>query len=285
MDLLNNENDSARLKIRIEELVESFICKNTTLFAKPIIGYSNGNDSLYSFFKQDIGPFYWTPKDAFLIRYPNEIIDSSDISIISIVLPQTLLTKSMQDSENLYPCENWIDSRIAFNTFNIEMTKYIINKLSESGYKALAPSTMKEWNNRNSEKYSYASNWSERHTAYASGLGTFGLCDGLITSVGKAHRCSSIIVNTKIEPTKREYNKHTDYCLFYTKQGCDSCIARCPANAISAAGHNKAKCRQYTLKVTAPKVKSEYNKDSTACGLCQTKVPCASRIPTNMKRD
>jgi hypothetical protein len=32
----------------------------------------------------------------------------------------------------------------------------------------------------------YASSWSERHAAHAAGLGTFGLCDGLITAKGKA---------------------------------------------------------------------------------------------------
>ena len=36
-----------------------------------------------------------------------------------------------------------------------------------------------------SEKYAYASTWSERHAAYAAGLGTFGLSDGLITAAGQ----------------------------------------------------------------------------------------------------
>ena len=43
-----------------------------------------------------------------------------------------------------------------------------------------------------SEKYGMASCWSERHAAFVSGLGTFGLCDGLITPVGKAMRCGSV---------------------------------------------------------------------------------------------
>ncbi|MDP3488049.1 MAG: hypothetical protein Q8S19_08990 [Bacillota bacterium] len=30
-----------------------------------------------------------------------------------------------------------------------------------------------------SGKYGYVSIWSERHTAFVAGLGTFGLCDGL----------------------------------------------------------------------------------------------------------
>jgi epoxyqueuosine reductase len=49
------------------------------------------------------------------------------------------------------------------------------------------------WTVVNSQRYSYASSWSERHAAYAAGLGTFGLCDGLITARGKAVRFGSII--------------------------------------------------------------------------------------------
>ena len=34
----------------------------------------------------------------------------------------------------------------------------------------------------------YFSNWSERHIAYAAGLGTFSLSDGFIIERGIAHR-------------------------------------------------------------------------------------------------
>jgi len=43
-----------------------------------------------------------------------------------------------------------------------------------------------------SERFSYASSWSERHAPHAAGLGTFGLCDGLITAKGKAMRVSPV---------------------------------------------------------------------------------------------
>ena len=37
-----------------------------------------------------------------------------------------------------------------------------------------------------------ASTWSERHVAYVSGLGTFGLSGGLITAKGQAVRLGSV---------------------------------------------------------------------------------------------
>lgn len=44
------------------------------------------------------------------------------------------------------------------------------------------------WSTALSTQYGFASSWSERHTAHFCGLGTFGVSDGLITSVGKAVR-------------------------------------------------------------------------------------------------
>lgn len=41
-----------------------------------------------------------------------------------------------------------------------------------------------------------ASRWSERHAAYAAGLGTFSLSDGFISSRGIAHRCG--LCQTKV---------------------------------------------------------------------------------------
>lgn len=36
---------------------------NEKAWGSPIVGFSKGDDSLYSFIKQDIGDFYWTPDE------------------------------------------------------------------------------------------------------------------------------------------------------------------------------------------------------------------------------
>ncbi len=97
-----------------------------------------------------------------------------------------------------------------------------------------------------SEKYGLSSAWSERHAAYVSGLGTFGLCDGLITPLGKAMRCGSVIARLSVTPTPRLYEDHHAYCLFFTKGICGKCADRCPAGAISKEkGHDKKRCQEY----------------------------------------
>jgi hypothetical protein len=54
-------------------------------------------------------------------------------------------------------------------------------------------------------RYGFASKWSERHAAYVSGLGTFSLCDGLITPVGIAIRYGSVVSRIPIQPASRPY--------------------------------------------------------------------------------
>ena len=65
----------------LENLIESFITEspenslgnriNDKAWAKPLIGFSAGNDLLYQFYKSDIGDFYWTPLEIFLKTFPS----------------------------------------------------------------------------------------------------------------------------------------------------------------------------------------------------------------------
>ncbi|MGD2269878.1 MAG: hypothetical protein PVI06_05715 [Desulfobacterales bacterium] len=100
-------------------------------------------------------------------------------------------------------------------------------------------------NHRFDHRFSYASCWSERHVAHAAGLGTFGLCDGLITARGKAMRAGPVAAKLSIEPTPRPSANHHAYCLFFADGTCGKCIDRCQARAITEAGHDKEKCRQH----------------------------------------
>jgi ferredoxin len=127
--------------------------------------------------------------------------------------------------------------------------------------------------------YAPCSNWSERHAAYAAGLGTFGLCDGLITPVGKAVRVGSVIAKCSVEPTPRPYTDHHAYCLHFSHDTCRECIGRCPVNALSEHGHDKKKCMQYTERAMNIYIKKKYGLDTYACGLCQAGVACTYGIP------
>ena len=87
-----------------------------------------------------------------------------------------------------YPAEEWARIRVYGEAFNAALRRHVAKRLAEAGHAAVAPMLVSNWTIVKSERFSYASSWSERHVAHAAGLGTFGLCDGLITARGKAMR-------------------------------------------------------------------------------------------------
>ncbi|MBI4596081.1 MAG: epoxyqueuosine reductase [Candidatus Tectomicrobia bacterium] len=274
----------------IENLITDFVLHseentlqnkdNEKAWEEALIGFSSGADPLYEAYKEYVGPFHFTPHELFSRTFPDEKVQPDQLTVISYILPQTEATKSDNRKEKSYPSERWARARIFGETVNQKLRQHVVGTLERAGYKAVAPQLSSLWEWKVSERYVFASTWSERHAAYASGLGTFGLCDGLITPKGKAMRCGSVIANIQIPPTVRPYRNHQEYCLFYSQGKCMKCILRCPAGAITEAGHDKIKCRSYLNPGTADYVKAHYHFDGYGCGLCQTGVPCESKIPT-----
>ncbi len=254
---------------------------NEKIWEEPVIGFSRGDDLLYNRLKEDIGAFYWTPLEIYRKTFPREKeVTSDELTVISWVLPHTGQTKREQRRRQKYPSESWVRARIFGEQFNDKLRCFVVDILSNRDHHALAPVLSPLWATRLSKRYGLASNWSERHAAFVSGLGTFGLCDGLITPVGKAIRSGSVIANISIESTPRPYHDHYEYCLFHTKAICGHCMERCPAGAITEKGHDKEKCNNYMESIVTPHNKVQYGLGRGGCGLCQSAVPCESKIPS-----
>jgi epoxyqueuosine reductase len=253
-------------------------------FEEALIGFAGGADPIYNQFKEYVGPFHWTPAEIFNLTFPHAPAKDDDLTVISYVLPQNPVTKADNRRETVYPAERWARGRIFGEEVNKKVRRLIVESLAGAGVDAVAPMLSEQWSRKDSVTYVYASTWSERHAAYASGLGTFGLCDGLITPKGKAMRVGSVVARIQIPVTPRPYDNHHAYCLFYTRGTCKKCIPRCPVGALSEAGHDKVKCRAH-IRATTDYVKMHFGFDGYGCGLCQTGVPCESRIPVPGRDD
>jgi epoxyqueuosine reductase QueG len=147
--------------------------------------------------------------------------------------------------------------------------------LKHEGFTAIAPmvdprfSRISPFNTNEHEQDYYTSNWSERHIAYACGLGTFGLSKGLITGKGIAGRFISLITSAYFTPDKRSYTGIYDYCT-----NCGACVRNCPAQAITLEkGKIHSICSAF-VESTRYKHAPRFG-----CGKCQVKVPCESGIP------
>lgn len=248
-------------------------------FDIPSVGFSRGDDPLYAFYKDHIDPdFYRLPSEWLKAIYGHDF-DPARVSVISWFLPQTDDTKEKSRKTTDCPPMEWTMNRVHGEECNRQLAKALEQHLIELGYEAVAPMCSDQFSWGDSEKFVKMSNWSERHTAHISGLGTFGLCDGLISKRGKAGRYGSVIVYAPLEATERTYTTYNEYCM--AKNGCTACIKRCPAGAITLeGGHDKRKCMQYHSEVIEKIDHERYGYDGYAvCGLCQTGVPCESCIP------
>jgi hypothetical protein len=281
---------SDNLAAWVEGIIEMFIDSpentmkneaNERAWADPLVGFSSGADPLYAFFKEDIGSFFMTPIEWFSETFPGVDVTPGELTVISWILPQTDATKAEHRQRTRMPTERWARSRIYGEEANEKLRRHVAETLTEAGYPAVAPMNSPHWKRGVSEKYGFASSWSERHAAYAAGLGTFGLCDGLITPRGKAIRSGSVIARIDIPLSERPYDHHRAYCLYYMRGTCGECIDRCPAGALSKEGHDKEKCSKY-LNVTREYVESTFGFKGYGCGLCQTRVQCESRIPPEL---
>ena len=253
---------------------------NDKAFDTPLVGFSRGDDPIYEEFREHVGPFFMTPWEVYAVTFRDLSIKPEELTVISWILPHIKTTKADNRKESFYPSERWARARIYGEEVNVKLRKHVVSALESRGYKGVAPSLTPQFSMRISSKYGFSSTWSERHAAYASGLGTFGLCDGLITPVGKAMRTGSVVAQMQVPPANRPYTDHHEYCLFYSHGICGKCIPKCPAGAITKEGKNKAACLSHLFPTTSKYVSANYGFDGYGCGHCQTGVPCESKIPT-----
>jgi epoxyqueuosine reductase QueG len=217
--------------------------------------------------------------EIFSRTFPEVEIEPDELTVIVWVVAHHPLTKEDNRRATVYPSERWARARMFGEEVNEKLRRHVVTALEAEGYAAVAPALSPYWERKASEKYVFASTWSERHAAYASGLGTFGLCEGLITPLGKAVRVGSVVARIRIPPTPRPYDDHHAYCLFYSEGLCKRCTFRCPVGALTETGHDKVRCRSHLRPVTEEYVKTHYGFNGYGCGLCQTGVPCESTIP------
>ncbi|HUL31164.1 MAG TPA: epoxyqueuosine reductase [Thermodesulfobacteriota bacterium] len=280
----------------LEQLIKNFINeaqpnRRTQLdhgvyWEEPLVGFASGIDPLFLEYKTVIGPFHLTPREivsAALRERGRGLLftEIEQISVISWVLPASEDTRKSNRQEKQFPSKLWAYTRDFGEACNDALKKHVTTFLEDLGHLAVAPTLSSTFQYIRDEKIGWASPWSERHIAYACGLGTFSLNDGLITPKGMAVRFGSVVAVLKLTPNEKKYRHHRENCLQFRNEKCGKCIRRCPAGAITEKGHNKDKCSKYIVSESLRAKRLEYGLQnaSSSCGLCQTDVPCEFEIP------
>jgi epoxyqueuosine reductase len=246
----------------------------SAIFDEPLVGFAAGNDPLFTQYQEIIGPFHLTPARAL----PGG--EGETVSVVSWVLPTVKETRRSNRKMDVGPSQRWNHTRFVGEDFNNHLRRHVVAFLESHGYRAIAP-VLSPLFRQLEQANGPTSTWSERHVAFAAGLGTFSLSDGLITARGIAHRVGSVVSSAPFEPTPRPYQDYREYCRFARDGSCMKCAKRCPAGAITVQGHDKNRCNAYMNEGLKSWIGSPgyLGTAYVACGLCQTGVPCEHKIP------
>ncbi|MBI2907260.1 MAG: epoxyqueuosine reductase [Chloroflexi bacterium] len=263
--------------VKESEKNQLHLVDHSPIFDEPLVGFASGDDPLFSQYKTIIGDFHMTPREV-MEKATGK--NPEKLSIVSWILPISLCTKASMRRESKYPTIRWSHSRFYGEQFNEHLRAQVVDFLQARGHMAVAP-FISPFFKRLTLSNDHTSNWSERHAAYAAGLGTFSLSDGFITPKGIAMRCGSVVTDLDLPASTRPYTSHTANCAFLVNGSCGKCIDRCPGGAITEKGHDKKKCFDYMHTELSPLLE-RYGVRIAGCGFCQTKVPCESAIPTGL---
>jgi epoxyqueuosine reductase QueG len=287
---LKNPNEVLEQTIR-NFIQESEFNRRTPLdqgayWDEPLVGFASGTDPLFFEYKTLISPLHQTPREimAAALREKGQPLSLSaveQISVISWVLPAAEDTRKSNRREDRFPSKLWAYTRDFGEACNDALRRHVTGFLENMGHVAVAPVLLPSYKSFRDEKVGLASPWSERHVAFACGLGTFSLNDGFITPKGIAVRIGSVVTLLRLTPSEKKHRHVRENCLFFRNETCGKCIPRCPAGAISESGHDKDKCWEYIGSKPLHEKRLEYGlkNPSTSCGLCQTGVPCEFQIP------
>jgi NAD-dependent dihydropyrimidine dehydrogenase PreA subunit len=258
-----------------DDAVNRFEAVGGTYFDEPLVGFADAEDALFAKYKTLIWDEYLTPGEAFERSFGAGSFHGG--SVVSVALPVSEKIRNGNRGARAYPS----DDAVRFRSFGADpvpqaLAAFLVKTLTDLGYRTVSPANTDGFR---VERYGtgFRSAWSERHTAYAAGLGTFSLNDALITERGIAVRFASAVTELALAPDARTAGSYTENCLF-----CGACIAKCPAGALSQDGHDKLKCYVYCYGEASRALavsRGGYADAGAGCGLCQIDVPCEFKNP------
>lgn len=224
------------------------------LWQEPIVGFADANGSYIKSLKEVVTPAHMMPED-FMVN-PN--------IIISYYIPFTEETAAVNlNVEGNMASQEWSDAYNITNTMISDINQYIADTLNEMGYRAAVPTGIFF------DKGLILSNWSQRHIAYAAGLGTFGINNMLISEKGCCGRYGSLVADI---PVEADSILTEERCLYKKNGSCKKCVQNCFSGALTVDGFDRKKCFEICML-------NDAKTGADVCGKCDIDIPCAFKTP------
>ncbi len=270
------------------------------VFGAPIVGTADGDGEVFRTFRKVVSRRHILPGEI-LGRDASSGAQGDAVRVVSWALPYSREISRSNRTQD-WPSDVYSVARNNGGALLYEVGRRLVELVREKGFAAIAPSLADEYDAFRCPEHGFSSTWSERHVAFAAGLGSFGLNGSLITPKGAMVRLGSLITNMPLRVAGREEKDHRAPCLRDGGKNCGHCLARCPVQAISADGLDKSRCydrrrvirekflESYASKfrmLSAPIVKSGRREAgySLGCGLCYSGVPCEASDSISRRRE
>ncbi len=216
----------------IIDLVREYKNNNNTFtqWQEPLVGFADSENALFYLYREMIDENHLIPKD---------ILPGAK-TVVSYFIPFTeklVRTNYKGDA----PSREWAVAYSETNKLLKSLGEYLIEKLDKIG----AGANMARFDDPGFDTNKVISYWSQRHIAYAAGLGTFGLNNMLITDKGCCGRFGSIVTDIVIEPDAVITKER---CLYKYSSTCKKCVEACPSKALTVNGFDRHKCYELLLK-------------------------------------
>lgn len=244
------------ITVIVREYVDEYPRENkiSHLWREPLVGFADVNHPYICNLPYVVSETHRMPEDfmpaptviiSYFIPFKKELADTN------INVPEHAASKE------------WAEAYGITNTMMGRLNECLAGRLNEMGYRAAVPQ------NIGMMVSELKSPWSQRHIAYAAGLGTFGINNMLITKEGCCGRYNSIVADI---PVDADQPLEKENCLYKSRGICKKCVANCFSGALTTEGFDRHKCYE-----ACEKNMKVYGVD--VCGKCDTNIPCAFTAP------
>ena len=262
-------------KESVRELVSAFVREyagnhgDEALWREPLVGFAAAGSPYIRNLPEIVTPDH---------RLPEDFLPGAE-AVISYFIPFTEALGHTnrsdgpgagepvpgQSDDEPYASRAWADAYAETNRMMEALDEMLVSRLRDAGYHGAVPHDI------GLDPKTIMSPWSQRHIAYAAGLGTFGLNNLLITEQGCCGRFHSVVTDAPFpeDPVLTE-----ERCLFRRNGSCGVCAKRCFSGALTTAGFDRKRCYKVTVRNAA-----RYGADKDVCGKCNVDLPCSYGIP------
>ena len=228
-----------------------------TRWREPLVGFASAADPLFVQLKTVVSPSHSLPDDLL----------PGARTVVAFFIPFERFV-AQSNIEGMLVSREWAKAYVQTNELIAAVCQYMKGLIESEGHSVfVTPPT------HNFDRAKLMSDWSQRHVAFAAGLGSFGLNNMLITRRGSCGRLGSFLTTLDLAPDGR---MAAEACLHGAGRSCARCVERCVNGALSVRGFDRKRCYARCLENGAA-FKAMGKAD--VCGKCVVGLPCSFTNP------